>query len=140
MHKIWFPIFLLPLLLFLSCNKDENSNIPLVSVNYYINMSNPAYIKVSVPGGWMYLNGGSRGLILYRASNDAFKVYDRHCTYTPTNSCAVVSVDASNITAVDDCCGSNFLIVDGSVTKNPANLPLKQYQTSFDGSVSHIFN
>lgn len=125
----------------IGCSKDdENSNIPLVSVNYNININDPAYANVKVVGGWMYLNGGSRGLILYRYSNDEFRAFDRHCTYNSTSSCALVSVENSNITAYDDCCGSKFLITDGSVTQGPANLPLKQYNTSFDGSVLRIYN
>lgn len=127
-------------LLFLSCSKDENANIPLVTVNFTININNPAYNAVSTSGTWMYLNGGSRGIILYRSSNSAFKAYERHCTYDSNNSCALVSVDPSNITAKDDCCGSQFLLTDGSVIKNPASLPLKQYKTSFDGSVLRIYN
>jgi len=125
---------------FLSCSKEENSNIPLVTVNYTIYTNDPAYNAVSVPGTWMYLNGGSRGIILYRASNTEFKAYERHCTYDSNNNCALVSVEASNISAKDDCCGSEFLLTDGSVIKNPASLPLKQYQTSFDGSVLRIYN
>lgn len=140
MLKKWYYILLLPSMLFYNCKKDENSNIPLVNVNYYIQTNNPAYNPVTVPGGWMYINGGSRGIILYRASNDEFKAYDRHCTYESTSSCALVSVENNNITAYDDCCGSKFLLTDGSVTKSPASLPLKQYQTSFDGSVLHIYN
>lgn len=139
MQKKW--LYILLALFSLACSKDDdNSNIPLVSVNYYIHVNDPAYNAVTVPGGWMYLNGGSRGIILYRASNDQFKAYDRHCTFQPTSTCALVSVETNNITAFDDCCGSKFLLTDGSVTKNPANLPLKQYQTTFDGSVLHVYN
>lgn len=134
-------LYLLIALFFIACSKDDNnSNIPLVSVNYYIHTNDPAYNKVTVPGGWMYLNGGSRGIILYRASNDEFRAFDRHCTYNSTSSCALVSVENNNITAYDDCCGSKFLITDGSVTQSPASLPLKQYQTTFDGSVLHVYN
>ena len=125
----------------LACSKeDNNTNIPLVNVNYYIHTNDPAYNPVSTPGGWMYLNGGSRGLILYRYSNDEFRVFDRHCTFEPSNTCALVSVETNNITAFDNCCNSKFLITDGSVTQGPANLPLKQYRTTFDGSVLHIYN
>jgi len=135
----WFYILLLPLIFF-NCTKDENSNIPLVKVDITIHITDPAYIDIAVPGGWMYVNGGSRGIIIYRVSNDAFNAYDRHCTYESSNSCALVSVDVSNITGLDDCCGSKFLLTDGSVTKGPANLPLKQYTTSFDGQVLRIYN
>jgi hypothetical protein len=136
-----YSLYILIISLFLfGCNKAQNTNVPLTTVNHTIYTDNPAYISVSVPGSWMYLNGGSRGLLLYRASNFEFIVYDRHCTYDSNNSCAQVTVDASNIVARDDCCGSEFLIIDGSVIKNPASLPLKRYQTSFDGSVLRIFN
>ena len=134
-------LYILIALFSIACSKeDENSNIPLVSVNYYIHTNDPAYNAVTVPGGWMYLNGGSRGIILYRASNDKFRAYDRHCTYNSTSSCALVSVENNNITAYDDCCGSKFLLTDGSVTQSPASLPLKEYQTTFDGSTLHIYN
>ena len=95
---------------------------------------------LAIPGGWTYINGGSRGIIIYRASNDVFKAYDRHCTFDSSNSCALVSVEVNNITGFDDCCGSKFILTDGSVTQGPANLPLKQYQTSFDGNELRIFN
>jgi nitrite reductase/ring-hydroxylating ferredoxin subunit len=128
------------IILFTGCSKNDNSNIPLVPVNLNIHVNDPAYITITVTGGWTYVNGGSRGIIIYRLSNDKFKAYDRHCTYDSSNSCALVSVDLSNITGLDDCCGSKFILTDGSVTNGPASLPLKQYQTSFDGSTLRIFN
>jgi nitrite reductase/ring-hydroxylating ferredoxin subunit len=132
-------ILIISLFIF-GCSKDQNTNIPLVSVNYTIYTNDPAYNAVTVPGSWMYLNGGSRGILLYRASNLGFIAYDRHCTYDSNNSCAQVAVDPSNIIVIDDCCASEFLITDGSVIRNPASLPLKKYRTSFDGSVLRIFN
>lgn len=137
--KNWLYIIIISFS-FSSCIKNENSNIPLVRVDSVIYANNPSFNNISVPGTWMYINGGSRGIIIYRVSNEEFKAYDRHCTYDSDNNCAQVSVDASNITAVDDCCGSTFILTDGAVTKGPASLPLKQYQTSFDGSVLRIFN
>jgi len=123
-----------------SCSKNNDSNIPLVTVNIIIHINDPAYNMLTVPGGWTYLNGGSRGIIVYRASNDVFQAYDRHCTFDSSNSCALVSVEVNNITGFDDCCGSKFILTDGSVTQGPANLPLKQYQTSFDGNELRIYN
>jgi Rieske Fe-S protein len=138
--KNWLYIITI-LILFLGCTKTEDQNIPLYQVDITIYANNPSFNNISVPGTWTYVNGGSRGIIIYRVSNEEFKAYDRHCTYEPNNSCGLVSVDATNITGVDgDCCGSTFILTDGSVTKGPASLPLKQYQTSFDGSVLRIFN
>lgn len=134
-------ILLIALFAILSCNKDGNDIIPLVNVNLNLNISDPQFIDLNPVGGWIYLNAGSRGIIVYKTSNTEFKAYDRHCTYEPANTCALVSVEVNNITGLDDCCGSRFILAsDGVVSNGPANLPLKQYRTSFDGSVLRIFN
>lgn len=125
--------------LFIGCNKDDNSNIPLVAVDLYLNLSNPEYVHLKVDNGWTYVTGGSRGIIVYR-TNGNYKAYDRHCTFSPSNSCGLVSVDVTNITGKDDCCGSKFLLSSGQVTQGPATQGLKEYKTSFDGSVLRIFN
>lgn len=122
-----------------SCRRNNNG-IPLVVVDKQININNPGYFNIQATGGWMYLSGGSQGLIIYRKNVDEFRVYDRHSPYLPENNCQV-SVDTSdNITAEDPCSGSKFLITDGSVVNGPASFPLKQYQTSFDGTILRIYN
>ncbi len=123
-----------------SCKKEENNNVPLTQVDINIVLDDPDYIKLKTIGGWEYISGGSRGIIVFRAGENDFKAYDRHCTFQPSNSCALVSVDANNITATDNCCGSSFLLQDGSVSKPPATTSLKSYSTSFDGTNLRILN
>lgn len=126
---------------FIGCKKDdENNNIPLVEVNFSLQINDPSYNDLQNIGGWTYVSGGSRGIILYRVSNETIHAYDRHCPYQPSNTCGLVSVDVNNITATDGCCGSKFSITNGSVTKPPAAQPLKQYNTSFDGSILRVYN
>ncbi len=134
---IWFSLFLF---LFGACKKRKNSVIPYVPVNIYIYPSDPSFNRLNAPGGWVYLNGGSRGIIVYRRSNDEFVAYDRHCTYDTENSCGRVSVSSTQITAVDTCCSSEFVLTDGSVVKNPATVPLQAYQVNYNGNELHIFN
>lgn len=126
-------------MLFVSCKKDEET-IPNVSVNIVISTTDPSYNDLNAVGGWIYLTGGSRGIIIYRYSIDEFMAFDRHCTYEPTESCAVVEVDLSGIIAEDLCCGSQFLLTDGSVIDGPASVPLKFYQTTFDGNNLYVYN
>jgi nitrite reductase/ring-hydroxylating ferredoxin subunit len=102
--------------------------------------NNPSFVDVSVVGGWVYITGGVRGILLYRKSNTEFMAYDRNCTYQSSQTCATVYVDATNIQAVDTCCHSRFSIYDGSVYQGPAVLPLKAYRTTYDGNVLHVFN
>ncbi|HVA99622.1 MAG TPA: hypothetical protein VNG53_12070 [Bacteroidia bacterium] len=132
-------IFVLSTFVF-SCNKKQDQ-VPLTGVNIYITLAEPAYANLNAVTGWVYISGGVRGIIIYRASSSAFMAYDRDCPYQPNNTCALVKVDSTNnITAFDPCCGSKFLLTDGSVMQGPATAPLKQYETSFDGFTLHIFN
>ncbi len=125
---------------FLSCRKEEQGGVPLTTVDFQINVNNPAYIDIAVPGGWLYLTGGSLGIIVYRKAMDEFVAMDRHCTYQPTELCKV-HVDDSEVIARDTtCCGSAFLLLDGSVTEGPAALGLKRYNTNFNGTTLRIFN
>ena len=132
-------IFFLIVLQF-SCKKEENNNIPLVEVNLFLNLGDPDFTNLQRIGGSVEITGGSRGIILYRISNEEIKAYDRHCTFQPQSSCALVSVDPTNITASDQCCGSSFLLSNGDVSRPPASTPLKQYNTSLSGNSLHISN
>lgn len=125
---------------FSGCNNANDWGIPLVKVNEVIYIANPSNIALNAVGGWIYYQGGSRGLIIYRYSTDEFKAYDRHTTYEPNKPCDPVSVDNSDIIAYDHCSTSEWVLVDGSVVSGPAGFPLKQYQTYFDGSSVHVFN
>lgn len=126
---------------FFSCKKKDNSGvIPNVPVDLYIYTSDPLFFNLQVPGGWEYITGGSRGILVYRSSNSDFVAFDRHCPYQPENPCGQIEVMATNITAIDSCCGSQFSVIDGSVQRGPASFPLKLYQTTFDGQVLRIFN
>ena len=65
-----------------SCKKDNANNpIPDTTVDVYIYISNPSYLSLTAIGGWAYVSGGVRGLLVYRKSNSEFMAYDRNCTY-----------------------------------------------------------
>ena len=138
--KIATVISLLLLSAFFSCRKDSNNSIPIVAVDIYIYTSNPSFLNLNAVGGWVYITGGVRGILVYRKSTSEFMAYDRNCTYHPDDVCATVVVDNTNIVATDTCCHSKFSIYDGSVLNGPAGLPLKAYSTTFDGNVLHIYN
>ncbi len=123
-----------------SCEKGTASGIPYVPVNYQLTVSNPEFSPLLAVGGWLNIGGGSRGIIVYRASPDEFRAYDRHCTFQVNDNCRV-TMDNTDITALDtECCDSKFLIVDGAPIDGPANIGLHRYNTSFDGNTLLIFN
>ena len=80
------------------------------------------------------------GLIVYRSGPDSFVAMDRHCPYRSAELCRVF-VDDSEIIARDSvCCGSAFLVTDGSVVEGPAALSLQRYNTTFNGTTLRIYN
>lgn len=128
-------------LAFSSCRRENANYVPNVSVNVTIYPSNPQYFRLNSIGGWSYADGGVRGLVIYRKSISDFVAFDRNCPVNPTQSCSTVNVDSSNnIYAVCPCCSSQFVLTDGSVAKAPAQYPLKQYQTFYDGNALNITN
>lgn len=136
------PVFLFVLMLcsFFSCKRDNNL-VPDVLVDIQVNINNPGYYQLQAIGGWMYFDGGSRGIIVYRKSLDEFLAFDRHCTYNVNDACGKVVVDGSNIIAEDACCGSKFILTDGSVQQGPATFALKAYQTYYDGQgILRVYN
>ncbi len=132
-------LFTLLTLVLTSCKKEDT--IPNVAVDFYVHLSDPQFVNLQVVGGWVYVTGGSKGIIIYRKSQSEFMAFDRHCPYKPSDGCTV-TVDSSNLLCEDaSCCHSKFLITDGSVSSGPASHPLKRYQTSFDGTdLVHVFN
>ncbi|MBX2981829.1 MAG: hypothetical protein KF843_04095 [Flavobacteriales bacterium] len=140
--KALLPVLIGAATVFLAtgCKKDRDVPVPVVPVQIEINLNFPEYNALLVPGGWAYVTGGSEGLIVYRRSQDAFTALDRHCTYQAENICRV-TVDDSQVMARDTtCCHSAFLLLDGSVSQGPAALGLKQYNTTFNGTILRIFN
>jgi nitrite reductase/ring-hydroxylating ferredoxin subunit len=124
---------------FTDCKKEDKV-VPDVPIDIYIYTTDPSFVNLNAVGGWVYITGGSRGIVIYRRTNTEFSTIERHCTYQPENSCARVEVDSSNIILVDHCCGSKFLITDGALQNGPATRPLKLYNNTFDGTVLHIYN
>ena len=130
----------LALLAMAGCKKEERGGVPLTPVDISINVNNPSYADLQVPGGRLYLTGGSMGLIVYRTSMESFVAMDRHCTYNPAQLCRVF-VDESQLIAQDTvCCQSKFLITDGTVVQGPAAINLQRYNTTFNGTTLRIFN
>lgn len=127
--------------LFTNSCKEEKYPIPNVPVNISINLDLPAYQPLNSPGGFAYVNGGSRGIVVYRDFSE-FTALDRHSTYNSDDPCAVVKVNPDNMfELIDTCSGSRFSIVNGAVIEGPAKFGLRRYTASWDGAYTvHIFN
>lgn len=126
---------IIPVVALSSCKDDPvDSPVPYAPVNIVLYESDPQFFALNAVGGWTYLSGGSRGIIVHRRAQDEFVAYDRHCPYKVEDPCGITEVSNNGFSIVDSCCGSTFSLYDGSVTKGPATLPLKGYFTSWYGN------
>jgi hypothetical protein len=115
-----------------ACNEDVYiDQIPVVYVDETINLNNFENTPLKNIGGFVYHEGGVRGIIIYRQSQDRFLAFERNCPFQPMDSCARVEVDESTLFMIDPCCSSTFDF-DGYPTGGPAEFPLRLYRTYLD--------
>lgn len=127
-----------------SCKKDKLNDqlgIPYFKVDQYVLLSSPQHLQLNAVGGWTYLNGGSRGIVLYHRGFEDYVAFDRHCTWQTSETCGLVSVDSTGVFLNCACCTSKFSLVDGSTMNGPAINGLLQYnaQISAPGTL-HVWN
>ena len=152
-------IALLPLLH--GCQKyPENPHRPLLPYPITIYPNTMQYKDLNFISGWAYITSDvestSRGIIVYRVSNNEFLAYDRippnepdACTDSHGNTTRMV-VDFPFV--VDRCNNAYYNILNGQIivrepdmipnfpTDGTAVYPLIQYHTSYDGSRLTITN
>ncbi len=126
-------------LLSLSDCKKDNSSIPNVSVDLYLYLTQPSNFSLNAVGGWVYVSGGVKGIIVFKKSPTEFVAYERDCPYDPNVSAAKVEVDSSGVTGVDYNCGSKFGLFDNSIQSGPTARGMKTYYTEYNSSNQTIY-
>ena len=141
-HRVGFILllfvfaFLLP-----QCKKDKQQNeIPVVAVSIAIDPNSTMYIHLNSVNGYEYLTGGYRGIIVFRSSTNGFMAFERACPYDWDKTTTRIVIDSSGITTVCPSCKSKFILMDGSPYSGPSPYPMKQYQTSYNGTTLFIYN
>jgi hypothetical protein len=114
--------------------------VPYVPIDITVYPNDPLNFKVQAIGGWIYLNGGINGIILYRKSQQEFVALERTSSYSPNNPNARAKVMADNFTCRDTISDSRWQIFDGGVTQGPAEWALRVYGTTYDGNSVRIRN
>jgi hypothetical protein len=129
-----------------SCRKKEppvsvaDHPVPSVPVQITIYPNDPLYFKLQAIGGWMYVDGGINGIVVYRKSEQEFVAVERTSSYLPDNPEARVKVMSDNFTLRDTISDSRWRIFDGTVTQGPAEWALRLYGTSYNGNSLRIVN
>ena len=141
MFKRWILILVTSLSV-LSCGKNNQNPVPNVPVDVTIDLSFPSYSSLQGVSGYTYVNGGSRGIIVYRKSSDEFVAFDRHSPADIEGTCfEPLYPDANNfLELIDSCNNARFSLYDGSPISN-SEYGLRQYATQYNGSnILRIYN
>lgn len=145
-HPSLALLIILPFLVLApACGKEDTDSgeIPYVYVNFTIDPASIEYENLDIPGNFSYVKGGYRGIIVYHFTQDEYLAFERTCTYDPAVSCSRLVVDESGLIARDTCCGSGFLLLDGTpVQGSKAAKSLRAYRTTYDPYYRrlHIYN
>jgi hypothetical protein len=134
--------FLLLLILVASIACDNTpipDPIPFRFVNKTIDLNNLSYQKLKFDGGYVYEEGGVRGIIIYRKNALTYYAFERNCPYRPFDDCARVEVDGSALFMLDPCCKSQFDF-EGRPMGGAAFSPMLRYRTNVAGSILTISN
>ncbi|MBP5982842.1 MAG: hypothetical protein KA734_03915 [Fluviicola sp.] len=131
------------LLLFLpGCSKNKNHPIASIPFDFQIDLSLPSYQDLNGVGGWAYVNGGIKGIIVYRQSTDVFVAWERQSPEDPTNACATgLTPNSGNFLQLEDpCSDAVFSLYDGSPIAN-SDWGLRQYRADwYGGNILRLYN
>jgi len=140
---------LVTVLLIGSCKEPMvNPNYPTGIINFTIYPNSIHEYELNVVSGYKYYTSDpestSRGIIVYRLSQDEFLAYDRLPPNEP-NACCDSQGNCTRLVVefpfvVDNCNQIKYNILDGSIVEGDGIYPLIQYHTSYNGSELRIYN
>lgn len=125
-----------------SCRKNRVHPVPSIAFEIQVDMNLPSYQELNNVGGWAYVNGGIKGIVVYRQSVDVFVAWERMSPEDPEMTCAsgLVSDSTNFLQLTDPCSNAVFSMYDGSPIAN-SNWGLRKYQTEWSGSnLLRIYN
>ena len=133
-------LLLLAVLLVAACGKETVCNVPFGLTNFTLDPNSAYYSGLNNVGGYMYLTGGYRGVIVVRIARDQFVAYERTC---PEDGTSAVEVSPDWGSALLECptCHSCFITeTDGLPMEGSVTLcPLYQYATTYSDGLLYVY-
>ena len=128
-------------MLVLSCKKNSQHPVPNIPFDITIDLNLPSYFDLQGVGGFCYVAGGSKGIVVYRRSIDEFVAFDRHSPADINGTCDPLYADEDNfLQLLDPCSDAKFSMYDGSPISG-SQFGLRQYATIYNGSnLLRIYN
>lgn len=111
------------------CQTGDSVTGPPTSVDFTLDLTNPAYSALNNIGGYVY----NARVIVARIANGSYVALSQTCTHQ--GGTVTYNLNSNEF----DCPvhGSTFA-TDGSVTRGPAGSPLARYTTSLNGTLLRV--
>ena len=145
---ISFVLLLMSAMLLKGCKEPlVNPYYPNAIINFTIYPNTIHEYELNTVGGFKYYTSDplstSRGIIVYRLSQDEFRAYDRIPPNNPdcrdeNGNLTRLIVDSPFV--LDNCNGIKYNIINGDLFEGEGIYPLIQYHTTYDGSALRIYN
>lgn len=135
-------LFIVTFFLFGGCIKYNQTPVPSIPFDITIDLNLPSYNVLNGTGGWAYVNGGSRGIIVYRRSLDEFVAFDRHSPADVDGNCSLPLFPTTDnfLILKDTCNNATFSLYDGSPMTG-SDFGLRQYRITYNGgNLLRIYN
>jgi len=138
MYRISLILVLVLLMTTISgCDPQLEDQIPYAFVEIDINLNDSEFFDLRLDGGYVYIFGeGVRGLILYRASEEEYRAFERNSPVDVLNACSTIDVDASGLFMIDYC--HNILFDFNGVPISGVAPLMRQYSTLLDRNWLYI--
>lgn len=123
-----------------SCESDNWLDpIPYVLVDTTINLSNQEYHALQLDRGHVEIQGGWKGIIIYRENATTYKAFEKASPHRTDEVCAEVFVDPDGL-FMKEGCDNSIYDFNGNPIGGYAQIPLRQYNTQLNGYYLRIFN
>ncbi|MCG1037565.1 phosphoribosylaminoimidazole carboxylase [Polaribacter sargassicola] len=135
-------LILLSILTFLNCSVNDNLDgcIQSLPLNIATDLNNPELINVNVPGGYVELSGGSKGILLVNVNGNDFVAYDKLC---PAGDCDSPMTFENGILLKCQCDGSEYGVgkgIGGAPQTEGFICPAIEYNVTKIGTAIRITN
>ncbi|WP_088323829.1 phosphoribosylaminoimidazole carboxylase [Polaribacter tangerinus] len=139
LKKVSF-LFVFSFLTACSGNDLPENCVRALPVNITSDLNNPQLINALVPGGFSYLNGGAKGILLVNVNGTDFIAYDRIC---PSNDCESPMTFERGIVLKCSCDNSEYGVgkaIGGAPQTAGFNCPAREYRVTKNGTSIRISN
>ena len=122
-----------------SCHKDRACDTPIGDANFTLDLRMPSAETLGMIGGYVYVNGGNKGVCVAHPSDYEYNAFERTC---PNDHDVAVEMEAESGGLVLKCpkCGSRFLTTDGAPLEGSStSCNLYKYECSADGWLVNVW-